>query len=315
MKLLNKLKTSLGLLARADFKGLTENLVLNLKRMRAASTGGRPFVHRRLGFEFACFPDKPESMDLYLKGGADDFELGLLRHWMRPGDNAVDVGANLGIYACAAGHASGASGRIVAIEPSHALADQIVQTAKFLSLGNVIVCETCAGEAEGVTEFFVASSEPTTGKQSIRVERGQEAGYAKVSVRMETVDRLVASHLKGGAPSFVKMDIEGAEVSALRGSGDLLKSPDGALWIIEINPSALRRFGCAAGDVPAFFPRERFERWLIPQHQPSGPPMIPRPLDAGERYADATFYNLIALPLEGQWSGRAPAVRGMLKSK
>jgi FkbM family methyltransferase len=313
MSTLRKVRTSLSLLARGDFAGFSGHFVLNLRRLRVALSRGEPFIHRRLGLPFPCFPNRPESLELFLQGGADAFELTLMREWMEAGDTSIDVGANLGIYACIAAHSVGKSGLVMAVEASPVLAEQIAETARVLAFDNVHVCQACAGDFAGETEFYVASTEPSTGKQSIHVERGAEAGYTKILVKIDTLDHLWPAPLQGKPPTFVKMDIEGAEVSALRGAGTLVAMEDAAFWIVEINPSALKRFGFVETDVPKFFPPARFERWLIPQHHPSGPPMIPRPLVDTERFEDATFYNLIALPIAGQWMRRSSRIRDKLR--
>ena len=44
-------------------------------------------------------------------------ELNFLRHWLKPGMTAIDIGANLGIYALPMARWVGPTGRIFAYEP------------------------------------------------------------------------------------------------------------------------------------------------------------------------------------------------------
>jgi len=314
--MLRKGKTAARLLARGDLAGLARQFRLSLRLLWVALHRGRPFVHRRLGFGFLCFPDVHDSVEIYLKGSPDAIELSLLRAWLEPGDAAVDVGANLGIYAVAAANSVRSQGRVLAIEPSPDLSERMRHAVKRLGLDSMRICEVCAGETSGRTEFFLADGRDTTAEQSRRIDPGHLARYRRITVEMDTLDHLVAAHDCSDSACLLKLDVEGAEVFALRGAGGLLSAPGAAFWLVEINPAALRRFGSATAELLAHFPRERFENWLIPQFpRVPGRPAPPRPLADDEQFEDAVFYNLAALPRAGRWSGRARRVRELLISK
>jgi FkbM family methyltransferase len=312
--MLRKCKTAVSLLARADLGGFARHFCLNLRRLRVASHRGQPFVHRRQGFDFLCFPDMRDSVELYLQGAPDAMELCMLRAWIEPGDAVVDVGANLGMYAVAAADVFRSNGQVLAIEPSPHLGERLQYTANRLGLDSVRICGVCAGEARGRTEFFVANGEGVTGEQSRRIDSSNLAGYQRITVEMDTLDNLVTTHVPGGTPCFVKIDVEGAEVLVLRGAGTLLSALDAPCWLVELNLRALHRFGFGATDLLSHFPPARFENWLIPQFpRVPGHHAPPRLLDGAELFEDAAFYNLAALPREGRWAGRTLRVREMLK--
>jgi FkbM family methyltransferase len=309
----NKFNTALSLLARGDFRGIRKHVALNLRRARLRLAGGKPFVHRRLGFDFPCFPGSHDSREIFLNGTTDGLGLSLVMAWMDRGDTAIDLGANLGIYACAAAQAAGNSAKVLAVEPSPALAAQIKEGARLLALAAITVREVCVGQQAGETEFFVAAEGKASGEQSRQVEAGRESDFTRTTARMETLDQLLFADLGGSAPSFVKMDVEGAEVQVLLGAGQTLASPDRACWLVEINPAALRRFGASPGELLRFFPSTEFDRWLIPQYlaKPAGSSR-PRPLDDGEPFEDALYYDLVALPRDGRWASRSVRLRGLL---
>ncbi|MGA2015624.1 MAG: FkbM family methyltransferase [Opitutaceae bacterium] len=312
--MLSKCKTAGTLLARGDLAGFERHSCLNLRRLWVALNRGRPFVYRRLGFGFICYPDMRDSVELWLNGAPDALELSLLRAWLEPGDAAVDVGANLGVYAFAAANAVRNRGRVLAIEPSPRLVGRMRRAAGRLGLDSIHVCETCAGEAPGETEFFVADERETTGEQSRRVDSGHLARYRRIAAAMDTLDNLAAAHLRGESACLVKLDVEGAEVLALRGARALLSMQDAAFWLVEINLPALTRFGFGAADLLSHFPPATFESWLIPQYpRAPGRTAPPRSLGGAEHFEDAAFYNLVALPRHGRWAERTPRVRKLLR--
>jgi len=310
-----KVVTALGFLRRGDLRGLCRQVAILARTTKVRGRHGAPFVHNRLGFGFVCFPGTADSVEMYVKGSDEDRrELSLLRAWVAAGDGALDVGSNLGVYAAAAAQAAGATGRVMAVEPSPSLAGLIGEAARLLSLGGIRVYPSCAGDARGQVPFHVAKG-GTTGAQSLRVEPGREAEYETITVGIDTLDHMLAETPGFPAPSFVKVDVEGAEVSAIRGASDLLGSPDPALWIVEINPPALARFGTLPSQVTENFAAGRFERWLIPKYPRAGSTDSPRPLAPAEAFGDALFYNLVAIPKAGKWSGRAEGIRRLLRAR
>jgi hypothetical protein len=52
---------------------------------------------------------------------------------------------------------------------------------------------------------------------------------------------------------MAKMDIEGAEFSALKGAKNMLSASNPPVWLVEINPEQLRKFGCSPVDIKDFF--------------------------------------------------------------
>ncbi len=311
--MLSKCKTAGSLLARGDLAGFERHSRLNLRRLWVALHRGRPFFYRHLGFDFICYPDMHDSVELWLNGAPDALELSLLRAWLEPGDAAVDVGANLGVYAFAAANAVDNRGQVLAIEPSPRLVERMRCAVRRRGLDSIRVCETCAGEAPGETEFFVADVREVTYEQSRRVDSGQLAQYRRIAAPMDTLDNLAAAHLCGESACLAKLDVEGAEVLALRGARALLGSQDAAFWLVEINLPTLRRFGFGAADLLSHFPPARFENWIVPQYpRVPGRPAPPRPLGGDEAFEDAAFYNLAALPRHGRWAGRTPRVRKLL---
>jgi FkbM family methyltransferase len=313
--MLGKLKTAGSLLARGDLGGFSRNCRLNLRRLRLAWHRGRPFLHRRMGFPFPCYPDIADSVELFLQEGHDTLELALVRAWVEPGDAAVDVGANLGIYSVTLATAAGRAGSVLALEPSPLLSARLAETARRLALAPIRILEVCAGSEPGETAFFVSEGPGSTGEQSSRPDPARRDQYRRITAKVDTLDRLVPAQLAGRAPSLVKMDVEGAEVLALGGAHALLGSGDSALWLVEVNPPTLLRFDAGPADLLRSFPERQFEAWLIP-HYPRvpGTPAPPRPLAGGERFQDAAFYNLVALPRDGRWAGRSPRIRRLLEA-
>src|ERR1019366_847809 len=109
---------------------------------------------------------------------------------------------------------------------------------------------------------------------------------------------IVTRHEKFARPAAVKVDIEGAETLALRGAPSEWFSESGPLWIVEINPAALKRGHASASEVVSFFRNDSFDCWLLTYFgfSDNARNLRPRPLPSDETFNDAWFYNLIAVP-------------------
>lgn len=137
--------------------------------------------------------------------------------FVRPGELVFDVGAHVGDR-IAAFRALGA--RVVAVEPQPALArtlSLIYGRDRAVSIEPVAV-----GRAPGTVELRLNVDNPTVSTASsdfVAAAAGApgwegQAWTRRISVPVETLDRLIARH---GTPAFVKIDVEGFEAEALAG--------------------------------------------------------------------------------------------------
>lgn len=135
--------------------------------------------------------------------------------FFQPGETVFDVGANQGEYAeCFAQE----GGRVVAIEPNQAhrvrlqaLARTLPITPEYVAVSDkpgsatLNVCSTSGySTLSSIDSDWMASSPDYSGVEWLEV----------AEVDTVTLDQLAARH---GAATFVKIDIEGYELSALKG--------------------------------------------------------------------------------------------------
>ena len=125
---------------------------------------------------------------------------------LKPGSVFYDVGANVGIYSLLSSLLVG-GGRVYAFEP---VPRNLAYLRKHLELNharNVEILPFAICDKIGQAQFEVEASGLM----------GNLAGEGSLSVTTATLDSLVENG-RIAPPDFVKMDIEGAELSALRGA-------------------------------------------------------------------------------------------------
>jgi FkbM family methyltransferase len=195
---------------------------------------GRPWEITLAGtIKLRCYPDSTSASSvLYCNGRPDYHEMGFVLDYLKPGDCFVDIGANIGVYALLAAHAVGKGGAVHAYEPGAKAAARLRENIHLNDLHQVTVRQVAVGEHDGLVSF--STDRDTTNK--ILIDTPGPGGAE--TVPLCTLDALYPD----GGIALIKMDIEGAEPLALRGSKGLLAKNDPMVWLLEVN-GALRSYG------------------------------------------------------------------------
>lgn len=146
-------------------------------------------------------------------------EIAALVGAIRPGDAAVDVGANKGSFLPSLSWAAG-PGRVVAFEPQPALADYLRRACRVARLTNVIV------EAAGVSDRGGSLTLHVPGTGAASPGASFEPAVAALSpgrdlrVPVVTLDEYFRGESRRIAA--IKVDVEGHELAVLRGAQEIL---------------------------------------------------------------------------------------------
>lgn len=161
-------------------------------------------------------------------GAAFDLQL-VARNIVRSGMCVWDVGANQGIMAFLAASKVGPKGSVYALEADPRYADMIQRSARRLSATYEPVTVLCAAIAEhsGVLDFAVSAQGHARNRLLDHAPPSFEISARKSVVALSGNDLLV--HWR--APDLIKMDVEGAELGALRGSESLFSGPRPVFYI------------------------------------------------------------------------------------
>lgn len=128
---------------------------------------------------------------------------------LREGDIFVDAGANIGFYTIYASKIVGPKGRVIAVEMMPDTADVLRNHIELNGLENVEVIAKALSEKGG--DFVIASvPEGKFGQASI--SRKGNKGARRIRVETSTLNHIIDQPVR-----LLKMDLEGAEFSALKG--------------------------------------------------------------------------------------------------
>jgi FkbM family methyltransferase len=170
--------------------------------------GGRIFLHHRDDI----------GLVVLLTGSFERAEIDVARTHAIAGTTAIDVGANVGIFAVPLALAVGPQGRVIAVEPSPENVEQLEYNVGLNDLGNVDVRPIALAAEPGVVALQLGD-DPAF-HSTTTVVRSRDAATSTV-VPADTLDRIWHD---AGSPdvSFLKIDTEGGELDVLRGARELL---------------------------------------------------------------------------------------------
>ncbi len=183
-----------------------------------------------IGFEdlmLNCRSSDANSSVVYLFGFSDNLTFfALYRKFIQAGSVAIDVGANLGMHSLVLSRCVGERGSVIAYEPSDSIHDRLLQNIGRNDASNIVSRKLGLWDRPGRASFESREGEFNIGKGAIH-------DGAPVQVPVTTLDE-EASSLKGRV-GLIKIDVEGAELSVIKGARGMLSEHRPTL-IMEFNP-------------------------------------------------------------------------------
>jgi FkbM family methyltransferase len=173
-------------------------------------------------------------------------EYNAFRAAVTPGSTIVEAGSNVGAYTVLFGQWVGSGGQVFAFEPDpsayeglrrhveiNRLGDRVTPIAAAISDGSEKVLRLVLGESSGIS----------------RMAHGEDASAPNVTdVPALSIDAFCAE--RGITPTVIKIDVEGAELAALRGARKTIAAAGSQLHLfVEMHPALWPALGYGAEDV------------------------------------------------------------------
>lgn len=215
-----------------------------------------------------------------LLGYYENAEQAFFWRYLRPGDTFVDCGAHFGLFSMLAAHAMDGNGTILSIEPNSSTQKLLSENLSVHSNGFGRLVNAAVSDFEGEAAFYVNNHGAAQGSLV-----GSE--HQPISVPVTTLDQLIKAH-NFSRIDLLKIDIEGAELSALHGAKDALARKAIKTMVIEFTPDNLKKAGTSREEIIdylASFGAEVFDL------SPSGDTLIPYSPERDHDYKNvvATF--------------------------
>jgi FkbM family methyltransferase len=226
------------------------------------------------GFTMELDLADPEQRKLYFyRHYHERYEARLLACCLAPGEVFWDVGAHVGYFTLLAARSVGPAGKVVAFEPSNDAWERLTRNLA-LNPGYVVEPVKAAVSDHAGQAVLYAAGDTVDSSASLF------AG-ADVAARQEVVSTLTLDDFSRAPgqkpPDFIKLDVEGAELAALRGAREVLASASPLLLIemeekifqrLGVNPEDLHRLLTDIHYLPAFLHKGK---WYLEEALPGKP--------------------------------------------
>jgi FkbM family methyltransferase len=188
----------------------------------------------------------------------EPIESQFVRRMLRPDSVFLDIGANIGWFTMIASTLIGDKGRIHAFEPRPETVAHLKRTIEVNKLGAVVDVHNCAlSAAEGVGFINWSKNTDNPGGSFLSLDApAQRMENEKVAVR--TLDSFEL-----GRVDFIKIDVEGSEMKAIKG-GEATIFSSRPVILTEINPNILKSIsGISPNEFIDYFRNRNYKAMML----------------------------------------------------
>lgn len=197
-----------------------------------------------------------------------DFEPGvirIMRRLVKPGMTCIDLGANAGYFTLFLSKVVGNRGTIYAFEPTKNTYTRLRNNLGLNRADNVVAEELAISSYCGEILFHEGPSGydvyNTSGKLVPQLDT-VAAQFTNRNIAAVTLDKYCSTHGIRNV-NFIKIDIEGGELAALKGAEQIITNSPRLSMVIEVSPELAVSSGYKTADLLGWLTDRGFDLFLI----------------------------------------------------
>jgi len=252
------------------------------------------------GLRIELYPKNEICRSIFVTGIYEPNEFHFLSSFLGSGMTVIDVGANMGLYTLFAAQRVGEQGRVVSLEPSSREYSALLHNVELNQFRNVMALPVAASDSCGTQDLLIAMFERSGHNTLGNFGYDTTALDHRQTVQTITLDSLVDENAFERV-DLIKMDIEGAELAALKGARRLLSMYRPTL-LLELSDRALKYQNATSQEIHSFLSGAGYVIYCFDPD--SG---LPAPLQA-RAYFDSE--NVLCVPQSTASCGTLPTYSG-----
>ena len=182
---------------------------------------------------------------------SDNYEKILYLNHVKKGHTVFDIGANVGNFTILFSNIVGQKGKVFSFEAVPKTFEDLSKNVESLKTKNIILENLAVGDKQGNFNIYTPGND--SGQSSLKIQNigsWKDCDIRKVTCSMVTLDKYIKKN-DIERLDFMKCDIEGAELLALKGMTKILKKHRPKL-LFEVNDKWTKSFGYTSHDLIIF---------------------------------------------------------------
>ena len=175
------------------------------------------------------------QQNIFFTGVYDSKSVNFIKKTLSEGDIFIDIGANIGCFTLVGSHKVGRRGSVIAFEPVDLASNKLEQNILLNNLDNVTIVKKAVYDRNTHIKLHLAQQE-NLGMSSIQ-RHDSESGEI-ISVEAISLDEYLRKE-NINEIKIIKIDIEGAELPALKGMDNILSRLKPIL-MVEVSPDVTK---------------------------------------------------------------------------
>jgi len=182
------------------------------------------------------FLDAQDSLRLSIKGVYEEFETEIVKKIIKKGDVVVDIGANIGYYTLLFAKLVGNDGKVFAFEPEPTNFELLKKNSEINSYKNVTLIKKAVSNKTEKTMLHL--SKDNKGSHTLVNTKYDDGSIEIESIRFDEYFKKYS-----GKINFIKIDIEGSEVNAIKSMFSFLRKMEQIKILVEFSPFMINKSG------------------------------------------------------------------------
>jgi FkbM family methyltransferase len=207
-----------GLTKYVFIRKIKEYSLINLQTDYAEIFGNRLFLGK-----------KGLAMSISHYGKYEETEAKIMEQKMSEGDIVIDAGANIGLHTLNMAKIVGKTGKVFAFEPEITNFEILKKNIKLNNYTNIFAEHKAVGEKDGIATLY-RSNHPGMHKIDSEPQHSKD----KLNVDIINLDNFFNKNHIQPKIDFIKIDVEGFELSVLKGMKNILKNNKNIKILLEL---------------------------------------------------------------------------------
>lgn len=200
---------------------------LVFRKVFSYSYGKKDFIARYLDVKFLV-----PAQDITITPGIvgnyyEKHELSIYRQLSKQSKVILDVGGNIGLYACIGGKNMPNTGTCYTFEPVPKNIKYLKKNVDLNNLKNVKIISGAVGDSKGTLQIYLSPTDTGTNSASSELHKNAK----KIQVPVTTIDEFCKENKLTKKVDIIKIDIEGFDGHAIRGAQNVIKTSKPTMFV------------------------------------------------------------------------------------